>query len=764
MAKIRIPVENLPPPDSNGEHVLQFRVVSEDRNRISAWSPLYVVKSIGQYRPVESDVTAVVSEKDVSITWDTPIAYNNVANANSSVLSTAVQTDNKIIAVGWFSMWNSTLANKIVRLNSNGSVDEEFMANVSSSVSHRVVEDVLIQSDGKIVLAGWFRSWSGSSANRVVRLNSDGTVDNSFAVRTGGGINDYAKSAGLQSDSKIVVGGAFTSWSGASANRVVRLNGNGTVDTSFVSNIGSAANDSVRKVFIQSDGKIIVGGYFTTWNSSSANYVVRLNSDGTLDTTFRTNIGTGPNGSVENIATQSDGKIIIGGQFTSWNGTSINRIVRLNSDGTIDTTFTTNIGTAANSLIYSLAVQSDNKILVGGLFTIWNGVSSKNIVRLNSDGTLDTSFVTNAGDSIGFNEITYTIDSMQGITVQRNGKIILAGGFTNWNKKIVNRFVILNSDGTSDESFLLNGGTNSNSIIHNHSQSFKQHDADIFLQWDGGDIEYHNRVSSDTTNVIIPSNSASVRAIGISALKDIPQKGNFETTEDYKVRLQNYLGIGSRKNLIPNPNFETNLTGWTGTNFTSSQSSTYAKYGTYSWKGVVLTTGTNRYMDKLQSDVFISSGKTYTYSCWVYLPATNTADVTLGLWAYAWNSTGYQAGPTVLETKLITRGTWTRLSGTFTPLNGTTGPATNVLLRVINQNSWAAGQEMYVDGAMLEESSNLDFYFDGTSMDGVNVAVQNRFWNGSLNNSTSTLNYHIPNSTGAYDLFKLFDTGTFMLS
>jgi uncharacterized delta-60 repeat protein len=546
MAKIRIPVEKLPPPDSNGDHTLQFRVLSEDRNRISAWSNLYTIKSIGQYRPLQSDFNFIVQNGLVNVSWDTPTIYNNSINANSSVLSTAVQEDDKIIAVGWFTRWNSTLANKIVRLNSDGSIDQQFMKNIGASVSHRIVEDVVLQPDQKIIIAGAFRSWSDSLANRVVRLNSDGTVDNSFAVRTGGSLTDAARSIGLQSDGKIVIGGSFTSWSGASANRVVRLNGNGTVDTSFASNIGSAADDSVREVFIQSDGKIFVGGYFTTWNSSSANYFVRLNSDGTLDTTFRTNIGTGPNGSVEDITTQSDGKIIIGGQFTSWNGTAVNRIVRLNSDGTRDATFSTNVGTAANAIIFSLAVQSDNKIIVGGTFTAWNGVSSKNIARLNSDGTLDTTFATNAGNSIGFNEIVFALDSMEDIYIQEDGKIILSGGFTNWNQKTVNRIVRLNSNGTVDENFPTNGGADLNSIIHNHSQNFKQHPTDIFVQWNSGSVmgnfEYHERSEDDVTSIIIPSGSASARVIGTIATKNIPIKNRYESQEDFNQRLNNFIG------------------------------------------------------------------------------------------------------------------------------------------------------------------------------------------------------------------------------
>jgi hypothetical protein len=76
MAEIRIPVENLPSPDKNGDHAFQFRIISVDKNQWSAWSQLYIVKSTGQYRPLESDVTAVISSQEVTITWDTPTYYN----------------------------------------------------------------------------------------------------------------------------------------------------------------------------------------------------------------------------------------------------------------------------------------------------------------------------------------------------------------------------------------------------------------------------------------------------------------------------------------------------------------------------------------------------------------------------------------------------------------------------------------------------------------------------------------------------------------
>ena len=88
MAQIRIPVEKLPTPDKNGDHAFQFRIISVDKNQWSAWSQLYTLKSIGQYRPLESDITAVISSEDVSLTWDTPIIYNyNSASITSASIA-----------------------------------------------------------------------------------------------------------------------------------------------------------------------------------------------------------------------------------------------------------------------------------------------------------------------------------------------------------------------------------------------------------------------------------------------------------------------------------------------------------------------------------------------------------------------------------------------------------------------------------------------------------------------------------------------------
>jgi hypothetical protein len=201
--------------------------------------------------------------------------------------------------------------------------------------------------------------------------------------------------------------------------------------------------------------------------------------------------------------------------------------------------------------------------------------------------------------------------------------------------------------------------------------------------------------------------------------------------------------VNERFNLIPNPSFEIDVTGWSGSNVTGIRSALFSdgrvevtddggsfgslavvdpvktpptaipqtsKFGTFSYQGTIATTGTNRYIQKDPSDVLITAALEYSYSCYVFLPATNTADVTLKLQAVP--HAGVSALATIdLDSKLIERGKWTRLQGTFTA----PATATNCAFRVINEASMAAGQFIYVDGALLEQSSSVAGYFDGAS-------------------------------------------------
>ena len=233
-----------------------------------------------------------------------------------------------------------------------------------------------------------------------MRLNADGTRDTAFTTNTGTAFNSAigaVSSSGstphaisIQADGKILAAGLFTTFNGTTVNRIARLNSNGTLDTAFTTNTGTASNGITSSVVVQADGKIIItGSTFLTWNGTTVNRIVRLNSDGTRDTAFTTNTGTGFNSSPRDILIQSDGKILAAGLFTTFNGTTAIRIIRLNSDGTIDTAFTTNTGTGVGSLtgviVNSIILQPDRKIIIGGRFTTFNSLTANNIARIGGE-------------------------------------------------------------------------------------------------------------------------------------------------------------------------------------------------------------------------------------------------------------------------------------------------------------------------------------------------------------------------------------------
>ena len=359
-------------------------------------------------------------------------------------------------------------------------LDENFINNAvvdgTTARFNGIIRAIAIQSDGKILVGGEFTNYDGQTGvNRLIRLNADGTLDTDFrdnAVVDGttARFNNAIRSIAIQSDNKILIGGTFNSYSGQTGvNRLIRLNADGTLDTNFVDNAtrdGTTAKilGNVEAIAIQSDDKILVGGTFSNYDGQTGvDRLIRLNADGTLDTTFRDNVvvdGTTPrfDNTVNEIIIQSDGKILIGGVFQNYDSqTGVSRLIRLNSDDTLDTTFRDNAvvnGTTArfNGIINNITIQSDNKILAGGVFTNYDGQTGVNrLIRLNADGTLDTDFRDNAvvnGTTPRFN------NSIDEITIQSDGKILVGGDFLNYNGETgVNQLVRLNADGTLDTDF-----------------------------------------------------------------------------------------------------------------------------------------------------------------------------------------------------------------------------------------------------------------------------------------------------------------------
>ena len=291
------------------------------------------------------------------------------------------------------------------------------------------VHALAVQTDGKILVGGAFTTLGGggtgtTTRNFLGRLNPDGSLDTSFNP----GANSRVSALALQADGKILIGGRFTTLGGGGTgtttrNFLGRLNPDGSLDTSF----NPGANGSVNAIALQADGKILVGGQFTTLGGGGAgttprHYIGRLNVDGSLDTSFN----PGANLWIFAAAVQADGKILVGGSFAVLGGggrgtTQRQYIGRLDADGSLDAGF----NPGAQSWVYAVTVQADGKILVGGLFTRLGGgdtgITSRNhIGRLNADGSLDTSF------DPGANADVYVL------AVQADAKILVGASSRRW--------------------------------------------------------------------------------------------------------------------------------------------------------------------------------------------------------------------------------------------------------------------------------------------------------------------------------------------
>ena len=380
-------------------------------------------------------------------------------NPNGSVRTIAVQADGKVIIGGTFialapNGGASVARNRIARVNNNGTVDAAFNPNADNDVYA-----LAVQGDGKILAGGFFSGASGMSGqprNYIARLNVNGSLDRTLNPNM---IGEVVYSTPVQPDGKILIGGSFTQVLGVARNNIARLNSDGTLDTAFNPNI----NATVQAIALQPDGKILVGGSFFGANSVAGqprNYLARLNQDGTLDTSFDPN----PSFVVTALAVQADGKILVGGFFSTFapngGGTVFrSRIARLNTNGTVDASFNPN----ANGTVHTLALLPDGKILIGGSFTaITYGsgapVTRNRMARLNANGTLDTSFDPNASNSVN------------SIAVQPDGKILIGGLFTalapNGGATVSrNRIARLNPDGTLDTSFDPNASSLVSAIV-----------------------------------------------------------------------------------------------------------------------------------------------------------------------------------------------------------------------------------------------------------------------------------------------------------
>src|SRR5437762_8939051 len=346
---------------------------------------------------------------------------------NDAVNVVIPQPDGKVVAAGRFTFANTVFRNRIARFKFNGSLDTSFDPGTGADGE---ITAAVLQPDGRIVVAGRFTSFNGFTHNRVCRLNANGSVDQTFGL--GNGINNAALALALQSDGRIIVGGQFTQVDLTLRNNLARLNTNGSVDLSFDPGIGPSGD--VNAIVIQPDGRIIIGGTFIGYNGFARGGIARVLGNGALDPSFDSGVGTG--GDVFALELQHNGQIVLGGRFVQYSGINRTFIARIFGDGSLDFGF----NPAPNDWVQSFAVEPDDRTLVGGIFTDISGFGRNSIARLNTNGLVDPTFDPGAG-CVG--SLTNDATRVDSIALQQFGRILVGGIFTSYNNQLQDNIVRL---------------------------------------------------------------------------------------------------------------------------------------------------------------------------------------------------------------------------------------------------------------------------------------------------------------------------------
>ena len=390
-----------------------------------------------------------------SVTW----ADGDVADKTITipVVVDTVTDGMKSFTVTLSSITGGVISNPTTTVNvyDLGVRDDSFNWNNMTSTTN--VSRLLVQPDGNVLIAGtfqWLQDWGYTTRYHggVSRIAPSGQPDPTFTPGTGA--SNSVNALARQPDGKILIGGNFSSYNGTARKYLARLNVDGSLDPSFDPGVGPYLG--VNDILVQPDGKILVGGIFTKFNGSTSKGLVRLNADGSLDTSFSTSSFNGYLG-VYKLALQPDGKILAAGSI-SFNGSVVgvykSGLARFNADGTRDASFDVGLGATTSSTdkpdyVYQCSLQPDGKIMIGGTFVKFGGKSHNRIARINPDGSVDTSTSLNPSAD----------NKVSALLLQPDGKILIGGDFTQVNSVAVSHIARLNPDCSLDTAFSLPGGT-----------------------------------------------------------------------------------------------------------------------------------------------------------------------------------------------------------------------------------------------------------------------------------------------------------------
>jgi uncharacterized delta-60 repeat protein len=415
-------------------------------------NPLGVVTVNYATAPGSALAPADFAAQSGTVTWaDGDLADKTIA---IPVVTDALAEGSEQFTVTLSGVTGATLreaASATVNLCDSGVRDELFNWNNMGSSN---VTRLLVQPDGNVLLTGtfqWLQDWGYAVRYHggISRITPTGQPDPSF--RPGSGANSQVNALARQPDGKILIGGGFSSYNGTARKYLARLNADGSLDPSF--DPGAGPSSLVNDILVQPDGKILIGGWFTSYQGATAKGLARLNADGSLDPTFSNGAFSGSLMAYK-LALQPDGKILVAGAISCTGAGGVGSkcgLARFNANGTRDASFDVGYGattssTTGSAFVMECSLQADGKILVGGGFKYFGGQLHSGVARINPNGSVDASF-------------TPVVDStVSALLLQPDGKILIGGSFAQVNYSAASRIARLNADGSLDTAFLLPGG------------------------------------------------------------------------------------------------------------------------------------------------------------------------------------------------------------------------------------------------------------------------------------------------------------------
>ncbi len=372
---------------------------------------------------------AVVTIRDNETPGRVDDRFQPGLGADASVRALAVQPDGKILVGGDFTTLDGVILPRLGRLHADGFLDQSF--NPGRGFDGSVLAVVTI-ADGRILVGGTFTNVDAAPQPFLARLEPDGTRSAGFSIEVNGPVHAIAVGQ------EVFVGGDFTAFGGISMSGVGKLAPDGGLDPTF--SAGSDARPGVRALAALDAGLVLVGGEFQGWGRSNGRFLVRLLAEGSLDPAFTA--ARAPNGPVSALLRLPDNSVLVAGQFTALGGIPSAGLARVLPSGAVDGSFKP--GDAANAPILALGNQSAKRVVVAGAFDGFQDMPAGRFLRLETDGTIDTTFFRGTGAN----------DVVRALAVQPDGAFVIGGDFTTVNDHPRLRIARIHADEEFAEGFV----------------------------------------------------------------------------------------------------------------------------------------------------------------------------------------------------------------------------------------------------------------------------------------------------------------------